>query len=55
MKQADATIGQFQERWFRYYGQRLTEDEAKDYSDKIDRLVAFVVRHELRRRGRDPP
>jgi hypothetical protein len=55
MKEADVTVGQFQERWFRHFGKKLTEEEAQEYRDRIDKLVAFVLRQELRRRGRSPP
>lgn len=56
MKQPATPTGSFRERWFKNFKQEITEDQARDYEDKITKLVAFVMRHEMKRhRERDPP
>lgn len=56
MKQPATPTGSFQEKWFRHFGVRITEEQALDYEDKITKLVAFVARHEMKRhRERGPP
>lgn len=43
MKLSDSDMGSFKEAWYDSTGQRITDDQAREYAPKLMALVQFAI------------